>query len=103
MLDKLYALDGAELIALVIAGVIGLLWHYVAKVIEQRQSDKSMTLSRYYLDHQPETLGSVLTVVAGIWALIEMDMASVLNALLLGYTVDSHANKFRDRGSRVME
>ena len=102
MLDSLLLLSFKDFVALVIAGAFGLLWHYVAKIIELRKTNHGLTFRRYFLDHKPETFASVLTVLAGIYGLIEIGQASLFSVMLLAYTVDSHANKFRGRGQKLI-
>ncbi len=102
MLDSVMTLSVMDIVSLVVAGAFGLAWHYLAKIIELRKLDHGITLASYYLEHKPETLVSVMTVLAGIVGLIELGQATIFNVTLLAYTVDSHANKFRSRGQGLI-
>jgi len=102
MLNSVSQLSVLDAVALLVAGAFGLFWHYLAKVIELRKVDHGITLKSYYLAHAPETLAAVMTVLAGIWGLVELGQATIFNVVLLAYTVDSHANKFRSRGQGLI-
>lgn len=102
MLEKFQALSGVEIVVLLAAGIFGLLWHYLTKIVELRRVNHDITLRRYFVDHVPETILAVLTLLGGIIWLIERSEASVVTVLLLAYTIDSHANKFRSRGQGTL-
>jgi hypothetical protein len=97
MLDNLYALSKIELIALLLAGFLGLVAHFLGKLIELRRENSTVTWHSYYVQHAPETALSVITVLAGTYGLIEANQATVFSVFLLGHFVDSTANKFRSR------
>lgn len=105
MLDALTALSAGELIALAIAGAVGLLAHYLLKLIELRKQlagqKKLPTLRVYYVDHAPETILSVMITYVGIYWTIETNQASLLTAFLIGLAIDSVINKFRDRANNL--
>lgn len=101
MLDKFLALTPIDLVALLAAGLFGLLWHYLAKLIELRKSDHALSLRSYFADHLPETLASVMATVAGIAGLIYADAANLFTVALLAYNIDSHVNKWRSRSGLV--
>ena len=98
MLDKIQTFSAVDLLALVLAGLFGLLWHYVAKLVELRKVDHGVTFKSYFLTHGIETAAAVMTMLAGIALLIQLDEASIISVTLMAFTIDSHANKFRSRG-----
>jgi len=101
MLDSLVELSAGELLALVVAGAVGLFIHYLGKLLELRGTTHSLSMRTYYLDHKPEVSMSVLLVYLAIYWTIESGQASLLNAVLLGYSCDSLANKFRNRAGNL--
>lgn len=101
MLDSIIALSAGDMAALLLGGLLGLVLHYFGKVFELRNTDRSITLKSYFIDHYQETVISSGLLFMAIGMMIDSGQASWWMAAILGYNVDSLANKFRQRAAGV--
>lgn len=105
MLDKLQAITGLELAVMVGVGLLGLVGHFLFKIVELRKANHGITMRSYFVEHAYETAGSVVIVLLYIVHVIlvseELTQLALESILFSAYAVDSLANKFRSRGTQL--
>jgi hypothetical protein len=85
-----------------LAMVLGVLTHVFAEIRELRQIEGNGFHMKHYLVGYPyRNLGMVTTAIGAFFLMQESGQLSFAAAFAAGYTVESLANKFSDRVSKV--
>lgn len=76
-------------IIIVLLALLGLVAHFLKKLIEAKQSGNGVTFRQYYLANPYSTLSSVVLCLAGMAMLWGSDELTRVTAFMLGYMADS--------------
>lgn len=92
----------SELWVPALAMVLGVLTHVFAEVRELRQTEGAGFHLKHYLVGYPyRNLGMVTTAIGAFWVMQEASQLTAAAAFSAGYMVESLANKFSDRVTKV--
>ena len=74
---------------IVLLAILGLVTHFLKKVIEDRENNPTETLKNYYTKNPYQTAMSIAACVVGMLALWGTDDMTRTTAFMLGYMSDS--------------
>lgn len=80
--------------------VLGVAAHFSKKMVEARAEDKSLHLVHYWTDAPYASSLSLISAVAGFFALQHYGELTVMTAFACGYMADSVAGALGERGRK---
>lgn len=105
MFEELLGVTELQLGLIVGAGLFGLVWHYLAKLVELREVNHACTPKTYFIEHWPESTAAVMATLVGVFGLLQLGVDNMFRvmfeAAIIGYTIDSHVNKWRSRDGLI--
>lgn len=68
---------------------LGLLTHFLKKLVVARKDDEGINFKSYWIDHPYQSIISIIGGIVGFALMIEMGELSLLTSFFYGYIADS--------------
>lgn len=92
-----------EIILSAVMLILGTAAHFLKKVVEARQIDRTVTMRGYWTMFPYASTLSLVGAMAGFFALYQIGELSMINAFGVGYIADSVVNTLGKRGNAALE
>ncbi len=89
---EIFTMPFREFAVYVIAGLAGMVSHFLKKMMELRRDGATITIRSYFIEAPYATASTIIAVVFGSIGLIEAGEAGIAACFFYGMSVDSIAN-----------
>lgn len=96
-------MEPLEIVLCAVMLLLGTVSHFLKKVIEARQIDRTITMCVYWRTFPYSSTLSLIGAAAGFFALYQIGELSLINAFGVGYIADSVVNTLGKRGQGALE